>query len=176
MKHGKFWCRRINNLYVWKMSNGFFTSILLLLAIKYWYFTLIALLIKFALIRFITTNTNLKAIAMWVTGTFIFFAFASIGGFVFSSANIFIIPLLMFALALTMETIALVMIFSTRQSKTFYPLLISNSILFFLLFLDFIWNCIVNQPLSLAFFFTFCFWHASWNRRGNKLKLILWKR
>lgn len=116
------------------MSNGFFTSVLLQLAIDYWYFTLIALLLKFVLIRFITTDTSLKAVAMFVTGTFVFFAFACLGGFIFSSVNLMVIPFLMFSLALTMETIVCVMVFSTSGKKTFTPLLISNFILFLLLF------------------------------------------
>ena len=116
------------------MSNGFFTSVLLQLTIDYWYFTLIALLIKYLLIRYVTTDTNLKAIAMWVTGTFVFFAFASIGGFIFSSVYFMVIPFLMFALALTMETIISVTLFNTTGQKTFIPLLISNVLLFGLLF------------------------------------------
>ena len=116
------------------MSNGFFTSVLLSLTIDYWYFTLIALLIKYILIRFVTTDTSLKAIAMWVTVTFVFFAFACIGGFIFSSVNLMVVPFLMFALALTMETVVSVMVFNTSSYKTFYPLLFSNFLLFLLLF------------------------------------------
>ncbi len=116
------------------MTNGFFTSVLLQLTIEYWYFTLIALLLKFALIRFITTDTSLKATAMFFTGTFVFFAFASIGGFIFSSVNLMLIPFLMFALALTMETVVCILVFSTSGKRTFTPLLISNFILFLLLF------------------------------------------
>jgi len=116
------------------MGNGFFTSVLLSLTIDYWYFTLIALLIKYVLIRFVTTDTNLKAIAMWVTGTFVFFAFACLGGFIFSSVNMMVIPFLMFTLALTMETLISVMVFNTKSQRTFYPLFISNVLLFALLF------------------------------------------
>ena len=116
------------------MSNGFFTSVLLQLTIEYWYFTLIALLLKFALIRFITTDTSLKATAMFFTGTFVFFAFASIDGFIFSSVNLMLISFLMFALALTMETVVCIFVFSTSGKRTFTPLLISNFILFLLLF------------------------------------------
>ncbi|MFZ7145114.1 MAG: hypothetical protein ACO1G6_07195 [Bacteroidota bacterium] len=116
------------------MSNGFFTSVLLQLTIEYWYFTFLALLIKFFLLRYITTGTTLKATAMFFTGTFVFFSFACIGGFIFSSVNLMAIPFLMFALALAMETIVCVMIFSTSGQRTFIPLLISNCILFLLLF------------------------------------------
>lgn len=116
------------------MSNGFFTSVLLQLAIDYWYFTLIALILKFVLIRFITTDTSLKAIAMFLTGTFVFFAFACLGGFIFSSVNLMVIPFLMFFLALTMESVVLIMVFHTKSKHTFISLAISEFLLFALLF------------------------------------------
>ena len=116
------------------MSNGFFTSVLLQLTIDYWYFTLISLLIKYFLLRFVTTGTTGKAIAMWITGTFVFFAFACLGGFIFSSVNLMVIPFLMFALALTMETVLSMMIFNTKANKTFVPLFVSELMLFLLLF------------------------------------------
>src|SRR4051812_34023688 len=96
-----------------KMSNGFFTYVLLQLAVNYWYFTLTALVLKFVLVRFISTDSSMKALAMWVTGTFVFFAFACIGGYIFSSAYLNIIPVLMFALALFMETVICILIFHT---------------------------------------------------------------
>ncbi len=116
------------------MSKGFFTIAFLQLSVEYWYFTLIVLLIKYVLIRYVTTNTSLKAIAMWVTGTFVFYIFACIGGFIFSSANYMMIPLLMFSLALIMESVVTTMVFNTNGRKTFFPLLISNFLLFMILF------------------------------------------
>ena len=116
------------------MSNGFFTILLLQLSVDYWYFVLIALLIKFFLIRFMVAESLLKTTAMWTTATFVFYAFVSLGGYIFSSANIYTIPFLMFALGLTIETILCSMIFQVEAKKVFIPLAIGEFLLFFLLF------------------------------------------
>ncbi len=116
------------------MSNGFFTILFLQLSVDYWYFVVIALLIKFFLIRYMAADSFLKAIAIWTVGTFTFYAIASLGGYIFSSVNIYIIPFLMFALALTMESILCTLIFHIEGKNILLPLFVGELLLFLLLF------------------------------------------
>ncbi len=116
------------------MSNGFFTILFLQLSVDYWYFVLIALIIKFFLIRFMSANSFLKSMAIWTVGTFTFYAIASLGGYIFSSANIYIIPFLMFSLAITLEILLCTMIFHVEGKNIFLPLFVGELLLFLLLF------------------------------------------
>jgi hypothetical protein len=116
------------------MSNGFFTILLLQLSVKYWYFVVISLAIKYFLVRFMGADSTLKAVAMWTTGTVCFYAFACLGGFLFSFANIYLVPFLMFASALTIESVLCTLIFHTEGKRIFFPICIGDLLLFCLLF------------------------------------------
>jgi hypothetical protein len=118
------------------MPTGLITSLFLKLTVDYWYFTLIALLIKLALLRFTVTNTMLKSLLLWLVGTVIFYFIACFIGIVFSSAGLYYIPLIMFFFAIFAEIYLSSMLFRIEPRKLTLAMISGNALLFILLFIQ----------------------------------------
>lgn len=120
------------------MTNSFFTNIFLELLVSYWYFTIAVLLLKLLLVRFVTTDSFMKAMLVWISGTIGFIAIASLCGILFASAGVMIVPVLMLIFAIVGETLLCVSAFKLNLKRVFISVAICNTLLFFLLFNQFI--------------------------------------
>ena len=120
------------------MSGGFFTSVFLELMISMWYFTLFVFMIKLLLVRFVATDSFIKAFLVWAVGSLSFIGIASLCGFIFSSAGMMIVPVLMLLFAIIGETLLCVMAFNLKTKRIFLPVAVCNTLLFLLLFGQFL--------------------------------------
>jgi hypothetical protein len=119
------------------MSVGFFIEYMLSLSVKYWYYTLPALIIKFFLIRFVVTNTFLKAIGVSITGLVCFYVFACITAWmIFSSAPLSAIPFLIFFFGLLGEIIVCCVMFRLTWKHFSFIAFFGDGLLFGLMLLD----------------------------------------
>ena len=116
------------------MPQGLITSLLIKLNIDYWYFTLIAMLLKLFIFRFSVAETFLKAFMMWLIGTVTFYTIACLSGLLFSSTGFYYTPFIMFVVACLGELLFLTIMFRSETRKLLPGILIGNGIFFTLLF------------------------------------------
>jgi hypothetical protein len=117
------------------MPKGLITSLLLKLTVDYWYFTLIALVIKFVLIRYTAIDSFAKVLLIWITGTIAFYCIACLAGIIFTS-GFYYMPFIMYIIAVIAEVIITSTIFKIRSSRLMPSILIGNGLLFLLLFMQ----------------------------------------
>ena len=118
------------------MPKGLITSLLIKLTVDYWYFTLIALVIKLFLVRFTATDSILKVILIWITGSITFFCIACLAGIVFSSTGFYYTPFIMYIFAVLAELTFMSIFFRISTKRLLPSVLIGNGLFFFLMFVQ----------------------------------------
>src|SRR5262245_40942526 len=113
------------------MPQGLITSLLIKLTFDFWYFTLFALLLKFALIRFTATDSVIKVVLLWLVGSITFYCIACIAGIVFSSIGFYYIPFIMYSLAVIAELGFLSVLFRISSRRLVPSVLIGDGLFFF---------------------------------------------
>ncbi len=116
------------------MPKGLITSLLIKLTIDFWYFTVLALLIKFFLLRFTAADNLMKAFLMWIVGSVTFYTIACLAGILFSSTGFYYTPFIMFVIGFSGELLFCSIMFRTEAQKLIPSILIGNGIFFSLLF------------------------------------------
>jgi hypothetical protein len=112
------------------MPNGLITSLLIKLTFDFWYFTLIALLIKVFLIRITVTDSVVKVFLILICGSLAFYCIACITGLVFSGVGFYYIPFIMYSLATVGEIAFTSIIFQMYPRRLIPEVLISDGLFF----------------------------------------------
>ena len=120
------------------MPRGLITSLLIKLTFDYWYLTILALVIKFVLVRFTVTNLMLRVFLLWLVGTVTFYFSACLAGIVFTSVGFYYQPFIMFMMAALLELIFLSLMFRTEAKILLPSVVIGDGIFFLLLFVQMI--------------------------------------
>jgi hypothetical protein len=118
------------------MPKGLITSLLIKLTFDFWYFTLLALLIKVFLVRFTVTDSIVKVFLIWISGTLAFYSVACISGILFSSVGFYYIPFIMYTLATIAEVGFTSIVFRMNSQRLWPSVLIGDGLFFFLLFMQ----------------------------------------
>jgi hypothetical protein len=116
------------------MPQGLITSLLIKLTFDYWYFTLIALLLKLFIIRITAAENMIRAFLMWLIGSVAFYTIACLTGILFSSTGFYYTPFIMFVFACLGEVLFLMIMFRETPRKVIPSVIIGNGIFFTLLF------------------------------------------
>lgn len=116
------------------MPQGLITSLLIKLTIDFWYFTIIAMLLKLFILRFTVAESFMKAFLMWFIGSVTFYTIACLAGILFSSTGFYYTPFIMFVVACLGEVLFLTIMFRSEPRKLVPGILIGNGIFFTLLF------------------------------------------
>ena len=118
------------------MGQGLITSLLIKLTIEFWYFTIIALLVKLALIRFTVTNSMIKVLLLWGIGSVTFYTVACISGIVFSSAGFKTIPFIMYFVSVASELLFSSIFFRVSVRQIIPSITIGDGLFFLILFIQ----------------------------------------
>ena len=116
------------------MPKGLITSLLIKLTFDFWYFTLLALLIKVFLIRFTVTDSIVKVFLILVCGSLTFYSISCLAGIVFWSVGFYYIPFIMYTLAVLGEIGFTSIIFRLNPRRLIPEVLIGDGLFFALLF------------------------------------------
>jgi hypothetical protein len=116
------------------MPKGLITSLLIKLTFEFWYFTLIALLIKVFLIRITVTDSIVKVFLILICGSLAFYSIACISGILFSAIGFYYIPFIMYSLATIGEIGFTSIIFRMNSRRLIPEVLIGDGLFFVLLF------------------------------------------
>ncbi len=118
------------------MPKGLITSLLIKLTFDFWYFTLLALLIKLFLIWFTVTDSIIKVLLIWVCGSLAFYSIACLSGIAFSAVGFYYIPFIMYSLATIGEIGFTSIVFRINSRRLLPSVLIGDGVFFFLLFMQ----------------------------------------
>jgi len=116
------------------MLRGLITDLLIKLTFEYWYFVILALLIKAALIRFTVTDSIKKIVLFWLIGTVTFYFTACMAGIVFTTVSFYYQPFIMFVSATLIELFFMSIMFRTEVKILLPSVVIGDGVFFFLLF------------------------------------------
>lgn len=116
------------------MPQGLITSLLIKLTFDFWYFSLLALILKAFIIRFTASDHIIKVLLIWVTGSVAFYCIACLSGIIFSSVGFYYTPFIMFILACLGELAFTSIMFRIEARKLMPSIVIANGLFFFLLF------------------------------------------
>jgi hypothetical protein len=118
------------------MPQGLLTSLLLKLTIEYWYFTLLAILLKFFFLRLTATETFLRAAVILFIGSSAFFTIACLAGLIFSSMSYVSTGMIMVILAFSGEMLFCTIMFRTAPRKLIPGFAVGNGLFLIFLYME----------------------------------------